>query len=58
MTLGTRYAADAPERLSINPGRTCGFAAEISVVRLPTSASARAERSEEDTAARSLTFGC
>ena len=31
MTLGTRYAAEASERLSIYPGRTCGFAAEISV---------------------------
>jgi hypothetical protein len=35
MTLGTRYPAEASERLSIYPGRTCGFAAEISVA-LPT----------------------
>jgi hypothetical protein len=31
MTLGTSYAAEASERLSIYAGRTCGFAAEISV---------------------------
>jgi hypothetical protein len=31
MTFGTSYAAEASERLSIHPGRTCGFAAEISV---------------------------
>jgi hypothetical protein len=31
MTFGTSYAAEASERLSIYPGRTCGFAAEISV---------------------------
>jgi len=30
-TLGTSYAAEASERLCIYPGRTCGFAAEISV---------------------------
>src|SRR4029453_19249051 len=30
MTLGTSYAAEASERLSIYAGRTCGFAAEIS----------------------------
>jgi hypothetical protein len=31
MTLGSGYAAKTPERLFISPGRTCGFAAEISV---------------------------
>jgi hypothetical protein len=31
MVLETPYAAEAPERLSIYAGRTCGFAAEISV---------------------------
>jgi len=29
MTLGDRCAAEAPERFSISPGRTCGFAAKI-----------------------------
>jgi hypothetical protein len=30
MSLGTRYAAEASERLSIYAGRTCGIAAKIS----------------------------
>jgi hypothetical protein len=29
MSLGTSYAAEGPERLSIYAGRTCGFAAEF-----------------------------
>jgi hypothetical protein len=29
MTLGARCAAETPERFSIYPGRTCGFAAKI-----------------------------
>jgi hypothetical protein len=29
MTLGARCAAEAPEGVSISPGRTCGFAAKI-----------------------------
>jgi hypothetical protein len=35
MTLGARCAAEPPEALFICPGRTCGFAAEISSA-LPT----------------------
>jgi len=31
MTLGTPYAAECSKRVSIYAGRTCGFAAEISV---------------------------
>ncbi len=34
MTLGARCAATAPERFSIYPGRTCGFAAKISILPL------------------------
>jgi len=52
MTLGTSYPAEASERLSIYPGRTCGFAAEISV-RLTAEASASYRFDlEEDRAAR------
>jgi hypothetical protein len=47
MTLATRYAAEASKRLSICPGRTCGFAVEISV---------GLNDPEEDRAARAVVF--
>jgi hypothetical protein len=47
MTLATRYAAEASKRLSICPGRTCGFAVEISV---------GLNDPEEDRVARAVVF--
>jgi hypothetical protein len=58
MTLGTSYAAGASERLSIYPGRTCGFAAEIFVsLTVGASASYRFDL-EEDRAARAVVSAC
>jgi len=58
MTLGTRYAAEVPERLSIHPGRTCGFAAEIfrSGRYAPEFGELLIDL-EEDKAARAVVFG-
>jgi hypothetical protein len=57
MTLGTRYAAEASERLSIYAGRTCGFAAEISVGLTSLSFGELLIDLEEDRAARAVLVG-
>jgi hypothetical protein len=57
VTLGARCAAEVPERVSICPGRTCGFAAEISV-GLPTGSFGRLIDREEDRAARPVVLVC
>ena len=57
MTLGTRYAAEASKRLSICPGRTCGFAAEISVGLTEPELQRATDNLDEDGAARAVVLG-
>jgi hypothetical protein len=57
MTLGTSYAAEASERFCIYPGRTCGFAAKISVSLSDRSVGEPLIDLEGDRAARAVVFG-
>jgi hypothetical protein len=56
MTLGARCAAEPPEGLFICPGRTCGFAAEISSA-LPTRSLGELPIDLEEDPARAVCWG-
>ncbi len=56
MTLGTPYAAEVSKRLSIYPGRTCGFAVEISAGLNDRRFGELPIDPEEDRAARAVVF--